>query len=80
MEESSPRTIIDSFKSFLIYYSDFSLLLYKKHIIALFRKSFKAYIKKHLNDLNISSFFYKEIIDFFDFYNIFTLKNIHKRL
>ena len=80
MKESSPRIIIDSFKSFLIYYLDFSLLLCKEHKIVIFRKSFKAHIKKHLNDLNISAFFYKEIIDFFDFYNIFTFEDIYKRL
>ena len=80
MKESSPRTIIDSFKSFLIYYSDFSLLLCKKHKIAIFRKSLKVHIKEHLDDLSIPSFFYKEILDFFDFYNISTLEDIHKRL
>ena len=79
MKESSSRTIIDSFKSFLIYYSNFSLLLCKKHKLAFFRKSLKAHIKKHLNDLSISSFFYKEIIDFFDFYHIFTPEDIYKR-
>ena len=80
MEESSPHTIIDSFKSFLIYYSDFSLLLYKKHKIAIFRKTFKMHIKKHLDDLSIPFFFYKEIFDFFDFYNIFISEDIYKRL
>ena len=80
MEESSPRTIIDSFKSFLIYYSDFSLLLCKKHKIALFRKPLKAHIKEHLDDLSIPSFFYKEIIDFFDSYHISTPEDIYKRL
>ena len=80
MKKSSSRVIIDSFKKFLIHYLDFSLLLCKKHKIVFFRKSFKAHIKKHLNDLNISFFFYKEILDFFDFYYIFTLEDIYKRL
>ena len=80
MKESSSRIIIDSFKSFLIYYLDFSLLLCKKHKIAIFRKSLKVHIKEHLDDLSIPSFFYKEILDFFDSYNISTPEDIHKRL
>ena len=80
MKESSPRTIIDSFKSFLVYYSEFSLLLYKKYKIALFRNSLRAHIKGYLDDLSISSSFYKEIIDFFDSYNISTPEDTFKRL
>ena len=80
MEESSPRTIIDSFKSFLVYYSEFSLLLYKKHKIALFRNSLRAYIKGHLDDLSIPSLYYKEILNFFAFYNLSTPEDIYQRL
>ena len=80
MEESSPHTIIDSFKSFLIYYSDFSLLLCKKHKIAIFRKTLRVHIKEHLDDLSIPSSFYKEILDFFDSYNISTPEDIYKKL
>ena len=80
MEESSPRTIVEQFKLFLVYYSDFSLLLCKKHKIAIFRKSLNKHIKEHLDDLTIPSSFYKEIIDFFGSYNISTPEDIHKRL
>ena len=80
MEESSPTTIINQFKSFLVYYSDFSLLLYKKYKIAIFRNSLRVYIKEHLDDSSIPSSFYKEILDFFSSYNISTPEDIYKRL
>ena len=80
MEETSPRTIIDSLKSVLVYYSDFSLLLCKKHKIGIFRNSLREHIKEHLNDFNIPSIFYKEVIDFFSSYTLSTPEDIHKRL
>ena len=77
MEESSPRTIIDSFKSFLVYYLDFSLLLYKKYKIALFRNSLRAYIKGYLDNLSIPSLNYKEVLNFFASYNLSTSEDIY---
>ena len=80
IKESSSRTSIDSFKSFLIYYSDFFLLLCKKHKIEIFRNSLKEHIKEHLNDLDISFIFYKKVINFFLSYNLSTFEDIYKRL
>ena len=79
MKESSSRTIIDSFKSFLIYYPDFSLLLCKKHKFGIFRNSLREHIKEHLNDLDIPSIFYKKVINYFLSYNLSTPEDIHKR-
>ena len=80
MEESSPTTIIEQLKSFLVYYLNFSLLLCKKHKVALFRNSLNKHIKEHLDDLRIPSSFYKEIISFFNKYNISSPEDIYKRL
>ena len=80
MEQSSPTTVIEQFKLFLVYYSDFSLLLCKKHKIGIFRNSLRAHIKEHLDELSISSSFYKEVINFFQLYTLSTPEDIHKRL
>ena len=80
MKEFTSITIIEEFKLFLVYYSEYSLLLYKKCKFAIFKNSLNKHIKKHLDDFEIRSLFYKEIVDFFNCYNISTLESIYKRL